>query len=469
MKTSRLWKLIRTFDKKEVKELRKFVASPFFNQREDVILLFEELIKCIQVKKITPTKEQLFSIVYPKEKFDVQQMHLISSLLYKTLEQFLAYNELHENQVKVKIHLAAAYRKKRLEDHFERTIEEAQALHKKDEMQNAEHYETEYQIMLEEFGFQHLTQRMENYKLQEISTNMDLSFVARKLRQSCMLLSHQAVFKKDYDFGLQDSIMTYVENKTEMQTPAVMTYYYCYKVLKYKQEQDFLVFKDMISQNSCLFPAKEAKDLFLFAQNFCIKKLNEEDVEYARIGLRLYQEMIDKKLLLENGVISRFAYRNIISMGILIKDYDWVETFIREYTPFLEYNYRESMPSLSLGRLHYERGELDKAMILLQKADYTDLLLNLSAKTILMKIYYELDEFDLLSAHLAAMKKFIANQNTLVEPYKTIYHNIVIYTKKMIEINFNDKKNVAKLVGEINNEKVLTERKWMLKMLSRFS
>lgn len=468
MKTSRLWKLIRTFDKKEIKELRKFVSSPFFNQREDVILLFEELIKCIQVKKITPTKEYLFSLIYPKEKFDPQQMHLISSLLYKTLEQFLAYNELHDNQVKVKIHLAAAYRKRRLEDHFERTIEEAQALHKKDKMQNAEHYETEYQIMLEEYGFQHSTLRMENYKLQEISTNMDLSFVARKLRQSCLLLSHQAVYKKEYDFGLHDNIMEYVENRKEMQTPAVMTYYYCYKVLKLKQEADFLIYKDMISQNSLLFSAKEAKDLFLFAQNFCIKKLNEEDVEYARIGLRLYQEMMDKNLLLENSIISRFAYRNIVSMGVLIKEFDWVEQFIKEYTPFLEVNYRESMPNLSLGRLHYERGELDKAMMLLQKADYTDLLLNLSAKTILMKIYYELDEFDLLSAHLAAMKKFISNQNSLGEAYKTIYNNIVTFTKKMIEINFNDKKILAKLVTEIKNEKVLTERKWMLKMLSRY-
>ncbi len=468
MKTSRLWKLIRTFDKKEVKELRKFVASPFFNQREDVILLFEELIKCIQVKKITPTKEQLFSIVYPKEKLDVQQMHLISSLLYKTLEQFLAFNELHENEVKVKIHLASAYRKRRLEDHFERTIEEAQTLHKRDKMQNAEHYETEYQIMLEEYGFQHSTQRMENYKLQEISTNMDLSFVARKLRQSCLLLSHQAVFKKEYDFGLQDSIMEYVEKSKEMQTSAVMTYYYCYKVLKDKQESDFLIFQSMISQGSNFFPTTEAKDLYLFAINFCIKKLNELNEDYARIGLKLYQEMIDSNLLIENNVISRFAFRNIVSMGIFIKEFDWVERFIKEYTAYLEVNYRESMPSLSLGRLHYERGELDKAMVLLQKADYTDLLLNLSAKAILMKIYYELDELDLLSAHLAALKAFIGRNKDTLGYHNQNYTSIIYLTKKMIEINFNNKKEVEQLIAEINNEKVLTERKWMLKMLSRF-
>jgi hypothetical protein len=468
MKTSRLWKLIRTFDKKEIKELRKFVASPFFNQREDVVLLFEELIKCIQVKKITPTKEYLFSAIYPKEKFDVQQMHLISSLLYKTLEQFLAYNELHENQVKVKIHLAAAYRKRRLEDHFERTIEEAQVLHKKDEMQNAEHYEMEYQIMLEEYDFQHAIQRMEDYKLQEISSNMDLSFVAKKLRQSCLLLSHQVVFKREYDFGLLEKIMEYLDNNTILETPAIMTYYYCYKVLKDKKEEDFLAFKDIISKNNKLFPATEAKDLYLFALNFCIKKLNELDENYARIGLKLYQEMIDNNLLIENHIISRFAFRNIVSMGIFIKEFDWVERFIKEYTPFLEVNYRESMPNLSLGRLHYERGELDKAMGLLQRADYTDLLLSLSAKTILMKIYYELDEFDLLSAHLAALKAFIGRNKDTLGYHNQNYTSIIYLTKKMIEINFNDKKELEQLITEINNEKVLTERKWMLKMLSRY-
>jgi hypothetical protein len=282
------------------------------------------------------------------------------------------------------------------------------------------------------------------------------------------LLSHQVVFKREYDFGLLEKIMEYLDNNTILETPAIMTYYYCYKVLKDKKEEDFLAFKDIISKNNKLFPATEAKDLYLFALNFCIKKLNELDENYARIGLKLYQEMIDNNLLIENHIISRFAFRNIVSMGIFIKEFDWVERFIKEYTPFLEINYRESMPNLSLGRLHYERGELDKAMGLLQRADYTDLLLSLSAKTILMKIYYELDEFDLLSAHLAALKAFIGRNKDTLGYHNQNYTSIIYLTKKMIEINFNDKKELEQLITEINNEKVLTERKWMLKMLSRY-
>ncbi len=467
MKTSRLWKLLRTFSKKEVKDLKKFVASPFFNQREDVVFLFEELIDCIQVKKITPTKEYIAAVVYPNEKFDAAQIHLISSILYKVIEQYMTYCELHYHEVKTKISLAAAYRKRRLEDHFQRTIEEAQSLQKKESTQNAEYYEMKYQILLEQYDFVHATQRMESYQLQEISDNLDLTFIIKRLQHSCLLLSHQAVVKQDYQLGLLRKTMDYVENHESVRVPAVMMYYYCNKILLDKNEEDFLIFKAILSDNSDIFTEKEARDLYFSAINFSVKNLNEGKSEYAKIGLDLHREMMQKKLLLENNIISRFAYRNIVSMGIFIKEYDWVEEFIQEYTPHLEIAYKESMSSLSLGRLHYERGELGKAMMLLQKADYTDLLLNLAAKTILMKIYCESDEFDLLSSHLAAMKAFIHRHKNTLGYHSQNYSNIINYTKKLSEVNFNDKKAVEKLKEDINQEKILTERKWMLRMLEK--
>ncbi len=467
MKTSRLWKLLRSFDKKEVKELKKFVASPFFNQREDVVKLYDELMDCIHIKKITPTKEDVFRYVYPKEAFNAAQIHLISSLLYKVLEQYMTYCELHENEVNAKIQLASAYRKRKLEDHFIRTLGETQSLHKKIKFQNAEYYDLSYQIMSEEFYFQADNQRMEAYKLQDISDNMDTAFITKKLRQSCDLLSHQAITKKQYDFGLQDKIMEYLEAQEAIKIPAVSAYYYCYKMLKGQKEEDFEHFKAIITENASIFPDSEVKDLYLAAINFCIKRMNDENLEYVRNAFSLYQQMLEKDILVEKNVISRFAFRNIVSTGVVLKEFDWVEKFIKNYTPNLEINYRESMSNSSLGRLNYERGKLKEAMVLLQKADYSDLLLNLSAKTILMKIYYELDEYDLLSSHLVAMNIFIKRHKNVLGYHSTNYTNIVHYTQKLNDLNKLDKSVVAKFIQEINSETVLTERKWVLKMLNR--
>ena len=465
MKTSRLWKLLRSFNKKEVKELKKFVASPFFNQREDVVKLYDELMDCIHLKKITPTKEDVFRYVYPKDAFDSAQIHLISSLLYKVIEQYMTYCELHENEINAKIQLAAAYRKRKLEDHFERTLEETQTLHQKTKFKNAEFYDLSYQIMFEEFHFQSDNQRMEAYKLQEISDNMDTAFIAKKLRQSCDLLSHQTIMKKQYDFGLQDKIMEYLEAQESIKIPAVSAYYYCYKMLKGQKEEDFIRFKAIIVENASIFPDSEIKDLYLAAINFCIKRMNDENLEYVKNAFSLYQQMLEKGVLIENNVISRFAYRNIVSTGVVLKEFDWVEKFIKNYTQNLEINYKETMYSLSLGRLNYERGNLKEAMSLLQKADYTDLLLNLSAKTILMKIYYELDEYDLLSSHLTAMKTFIKRHKNVLGYHSTNYSNIAHYTQKLNDVNKMDKNAVEKLVQDINAETVLTERKWILRML----
>jgi hypothetical protein len=465
MTSSRLWRLLRTFDKKEVKDLRKFVASPFFNQRGDVVFLFEELINCIHHKKISPTKEYIFGKLYPKEKFDVAKIHLISSILYKVLEDYLMYCEVLENKVKAKIQLSAAYRRRRLEDHFLRTIGEAKSLHQESEIKNAEFYELQYQIILEEIGFQHVTQRLENYQFQDASTNLDLAFITKKLRHACSMLSHQSVVNQTYDFGLLEKTMEYIDEQNLKNIPAVSSYYYCYKMLREQKEEDFETLRGIISEHSLIFPKDESKLFYLSCINFCIKKMNQENVEFIKTGLSIYKEMIEKKMLVESNMISRFAFRNIVSMAIAIKEFDWVENFITEYSPLVEVKYRESIAGLSFGRLNYERGNFDEAMAHLQKSDYTDLLLSLSAKTILLKIYYEIDEFDLLSSHLAAMKAFIGRHKSELSYHYTIYNNIIKYTKRLSELNFNNKKEIEKMVESVNTEKVLTERKWILKML----
>ena len=61
MQKSRLIELIATFDKKEVKEVKKFLNSPFFNHREDVKILFEWIIS---TDKNQITKENAAKILF---------------------------------------------------------------------------------------------------------------------------------------------------------------------------------------------------------------------------------------------------------------------------------------------------------------------------------------------------------------------------------------------------------------------
>ena len=61
MKNSRLFEVLGHLSVADRKKLRKFVASPYFNQRSDLVNLLEMLLKCLSTKPVKiPTKVEIF-------------------------------------------------------------------------------------------------------------------------------------------------------------------------------------------------------------------------------------------------------------------------------------------------------------------------------------------------------------------------------------------------------------------------
>lgn len=223
----------------------------------------------------------------------------------------------------------------------------------------------------------------------------------------------------------------------------------------------------MNQQVNCLilsFPKDETKDLYLLAINFCIRKLNEGDDSFSNEVWDFFDKGLKAGFLLENNQLSRFTFNNIVASGIKIKAFKEVEEFITNYEDKLEVSHRKSTISLNYARLEFSKKNYTQTMTFLQTADFKDLVNNLIAKTMLLKIYYELKEFDLLEAHLDSFSVFIRRRD--VSAFHQInYLNIIKVTKKLIRLNPFIKKEKQLLKEEISATEVLTERSWLLEQL----
>jgi len=155
------------------------------------------------------------------------------------------------------------------------------------------------------------------------------------------------------------------------------------------------------------------------------------------------------------------TYHNIVAIGLRINDLDWTEQFIDQYKNKLEKRYRESSYSFNRARLAYRKKDYDEAMILLQKSNYRNMLLNLAARTLLAKIYFEKKETELLYSHLDAFSNYIRRKHVLGY-HKTNYQNIIKYTRRLLNLNFYDKEECAAMRAAIQNEPILTEKEWLL-------
>jgi len=461
MQNTRLVDLLQTFSKKELRDFRKFVASPFYNQRKDVADLLDLVAGRQSSGKPVPPKAVVFEKLYgPAATYDDHKVRMAMSFLMKAAEQFLVHQDFFQEGVAVKTRLAGIYRERNLSKHFDRTIKDARQCLGRSQLRNAHFYHLDHDLQMEEYRFNAAQRRTADHNLQALTDNLDTNYFSRKLRQACLLLSHQAVYKKEYRFGLLDAILLQVEQDSLLGIPAISVYYYCYRSLTQPGEPDYFhQLTRLLVEEGGKFPKNEIADLYLLAINFCIKRYNEGDAAYLSDEFNLYKDGLEKGYLLNNGVLSRFAYRNVVTTGLVLKEYDWVEKFILRFRDNLEKVHRESMFSFSLARLEFERRNFGLALQLLQKSEYRDLLLNLAAKALTLKIYYETNEYDALDSHLDAMQRFL-RRKSIMGYHKEHYLNMIQFVRKLLEAV--DDRGLAKLKEEIKASKSVAEKRWLL-------
>ncbi|MBC7777003.1 MAG: hypothetical protein H7246_16345 [Phycisphaerae bacterium] len=463
MEKTLLWEAFYSLTALEAREFGKFVRSPFFNARQQPVVLFDYLDACRRAGRLP--REAEAAAVLNKTEGGVKARQANSALL-GLLEKYLTYNEKFQDEGQAKISLAAAYRKRNLGKHFNITLREARQSREQLPWRHADYFQDLNLVEWERYQFDTGTLRTEVLNLQATSDLMDTAFVVRKLYIACLAASHQTVFKAEYRIGLLDAVLSYVESENMLDTPAVGLYYFCYKFQTDLPgaERYFERFRTMLATHAEAFPPDELRTLYLLAINFGIKKINQSAEGWLRATLDLYQGALARKLLLENGQISRFAFNNIIAIALRVGELDWVERFILEHKNLLERQWREATASLGLARVAYARRDYKTALLNLQRSDYKDLINNLTAKTLQLKIFYETEEFDLLANHLKGMKNYI-RRHTSIGYHRTNYGLIVAYTQQLMALDFKKKEAVEALRAAIVGEEILTEKEWFLEML----
>jgi hypothetical protein len=205
--------------------------------------------------------------------------------------------------------------------------------------------------------------------------------------------------------------------------------------------------------------------LFLLAVNFCIRRINLGDAVFSQDLFDLYREGLTQDVFLENGAISRWSYNNITNAALKTGDIKWALHFVETYRPKLEPAFRDTSYFFNLARCLYEKGAFNDALTALNRIEYDDVLQNLSAKTLQIKIYYHTGAWQVLDSLLDSVRIYIRRKKVLGY-HKENYTNIVRLTQRLIALVPGDRADRAALRQEVEQCKVLGEKAWLLKCLS---
>jgi hypothetical protein len=460
MDNTNLFQLIQSFSPVELRDVRRFLHAPFFNQRKDMVVLFEWL--CTMP---SATKEMTWQHLFGDIPFETQKFRLHVSYLHRLLEQYLIVKESTADTLANQVTLAVSYRKRNNPQAFERVRKTLEKALKSQPLRNAYYHQNHYNLLWESHQHNYTLNPTDVAQLRELSNAADVVYLSQKLRLVCLLAAHQSVYQAEIEHPREKELLAMAERPEYAHEIAITIYVACYRMLRLPDEEDFFQqFKTMLIEQSSSFSAEEVHGLFILAINYCVRKINSGQDAYSREVLELYKSGLTKGYLFENGILRRFTYYNIVAVGLQSNEREWVRYFIHEYKNRLEKKYRESLFGFNLARLEYAYQNYSYVLELLQKVNYRDILLNLSAKTLLLKTYFALGEEQMLLSHLDAMRNYIHRKH-IIGYHRTNYLNVVRYMEKFIGLQRSDKAAVAAYRDLLEKEETLSEKKFFIDLL----
>ena len=468
MTESKFYHFLQALSLKELKRFRKYMESPYFNTHEKIFKLFEIFeLHLLSNSKEPIAKEKVWEELYPERTFDYDFLRKIQHNLMELGYEFLSQQIFDEHHAQRSHAALQMLSRKQMTEFFEPAIRAGMNHLKKEPNRPGTYYYDLYSIEKYHYVLENLESarvqkiNIQKLNLYDIDGHINTFYFAEKLKYYCLLLSWSKMTNINKDVPLISEIVREIHTKNYLEVPAIALYYQIYLTfIEPDAEEHFLQLKELIKKHIHLFPADDSRDIMNAAINYTIQKQNQGKLKYSKDNFELWNQALEKDIVLTNGELSPWAFKNIVTLALRLSEFKWVENFIETYGQKINKEYRENAINYNSAVLHFYLKKYDEAIPLLQKVQYDEVNYGFDAKSLLLATYYELDEFDALNSFYESFKIFVQRNKSITDERKKSYLQLIRLTKKLTELQ-NDDIKLTKLKTEIQDSQAMS-KKWLL-------
>lgn len=456
--------LLRFFSTKELNKFGEYLESPFFNKDEEVVLLYKH-IKPFGPKFNSPKLEKDYLLQKGVPGLDLHEKKLayLMNYIVEHAEEFIQFNQFSENKADGYVYLLKKYNKWGADKFFEKTLKKIQSDDELTTYKDADYLLNHYKLESEStYYFDRLKIRSYDPSLQKAADYLDLFYISTKLKYLCELMNRQQLVAANYEMRLLQEIFVHVREQKYDEFPAVTIYYQILLLFMEPEKEDiYIKLKEHLLKYIDAFSPEEARDIFTYAQNYCISNANGGKKQYLNELLDLYKVSIEKKFILNDGQMSPWAFKNIVSAATRVNDIVWAEQFIQENIQFVNAKFRDNAYNYNYAYLLYSRKKFGESLEMLNSVEYTDVFYALDSRVLRIKLYYEMDEINPLLSALDAFRVYLRRNKVISDGMRTVYSNFIKFTDKLLKYS-HDKTKLKELKDEISQTKQVADMNWLL-------
>lgn len=439
MQQTRLIRLLSTLNSAEFRRLEEFVHSPYFNKSETVKSLFEFL------KPFYPTFDSKYltvdlaiSRIFGTDVPSAQPLHDVSSSMTRVVEEFFAIESLRSNESEMKFHLSNSLLEEGRLWYFNKIWTKSIAQVKK-EGRDATDWLVQFRMWEQGLRFAQLDKRRIgetplDTRMQRTLEKLDRFYLTQKLQLGCEVLNRRRIVNTTYEPELLEELASYLKDADSelAKEPVIQLYTLVLELLKETSDEAFARLMQALETNQDLLSKATGLAMYSYAQNYCIRQINKGRKEFLNTLFLLYQQMLSNQFLLEeDGSLAHWNYKNITTVALRLRKFDWVNDFLGNFKAKLKEDIRESVYRYNLAAANYEQADYTAALKLLQQTTFTDVHYDLSARSMILKIYYEMEDDDALGYAIQAFEVFLRRNKSISKDHFQIHKNLVRFVKKI--------------------------------------
>ncbi len=443
MEKSKIITLLKTFSKDEFKNFERFIQQPFFNTNENLVRFYKYLRKSApKFSKRRIDRFKVYQYLFPNDAtYKEIKLQQYMSELVKLVERFWAYNSFCKEPIQEQLYIARIYQKRNLPTYWQSSMQKAQQNLEANKANMAAvdlHYcELQLELAIHE-SIEAKQRRDFEPNLQNVLSNLNTYYLVNVLQYYCKAMNYKRFKAIDYQVPIIEEVLAHIEEHRYENQPIIIMYFYAIKtLLEAQNETHYKKLKTLLLEKSKELFRKDAQNLFALARNYCIYQMNNRNVSYYYEIFNLYQIEIEKKLILRDGQMTPSTFQNIVTTGLMLSKFDWLENFIFDFSDYVT----ESMFYQTLAKLRFHQKRYKETIELIDKANFAEILDKISSRTILLQSYFELfmldddsDDFDeKIENYLTSFSVFLNRHREEIERHYEYYASLLYFLNKIMK------------------------------------
>jgi hypothetical protein len=454
--------LLSSLSQEELKRFDDYLRSPFFNRSRRMLQLFRMLRYFHpEYKSWALTNERLYERLFPKQEFNLSTINNLFAKLHNHLLDYMLFESLRYNSKERNALLLKEVGRRRLDKLFLRLSTVIDEKLSNQSGLYSEMFLDRYGLAIARLDYSYLNERITKRDRVESDFNNlnDAAFYLYTyfFTEYSALAIQKYVYSVNYDVSddndLVEQVKSLLNSYAVEKLSSMHKHGYILKLylrmfeifVNFEDESKYKAYKNEIKKCSSRLSSPELSFHYLKLVSYWILKivLNKTTDGGEELFI-VYCEMLEKKLYREgkDEYLNYELFRDILLHSIKIKKYPWVEKFIEEYSKEGPPKERENMYHYGYARFYFEIFDFKKALEHLNKVDTSHTVFKYDYKNLLLRVYYETNEYDGALYLIKTYKELLSSKDILSSSIKAHYKWFVKYTERLIRINEGDKKKV---------------------------